>query len=186
MSNDSDFDLNELCRVSGVTPRTVRYYIQQGLLPTPSSRGRGARYGQGHLNRLRLIGVLRGDDMPLSRIRETLEGLDDEAAAAMLEASASSAQGSALDYVRSLLMASDGHVMRRTDSVSSAHHTVMQNRRAWGPQAKEPGEWRSQWERISITPDVELHVRRPLPRKTARAVDRLTEAARDLFRGETQ
>src|SRR5690606_31889349 len=29
------YDLNELCRRGGVTARTVRFYIQQGLLPPP-------------------------------------------------------------------------------------------------------------------------------------------------------
>ena len=32
---------------------------------------------------------------------------------------------------------------------------------------------RSQWERIDLAPDIELHVRRPLPRPTAKQVDRL-------------
>ena len=40
---------------------------------------------------------------------------------------------------------------------------------------------RSQWERVSLTPDIELHVRRPLTRHQNRRVDRLVAIARELF-----
>ncbi len=40
---------------------------------------------------------------------------------------------------------------------------------------------RSQWERITLAPDIELHVRRPLPRPLAKQVDRLVSIARDLL-----
>ena len=40
---------------------------------------------------------------------------------------------------------------------------------------------RSTWERHSITPDVELHVRRPLDRATNKRVERLARIARELF-----
>jgi hypothetical protein len=43
---------------------------------------------------------------------------------------------------------------------------------------------RSQWERVSITSDIELHVRRPLSRRDNRLVERLLAFARQL--GEEQ
>ena len=43
----------------------------------------------------------------------------------------------------------------------------------------------SQWERIEIAPDVELHVRRPLSRHQNRAVERLIAFARNLFQEGT-
>ncbi len=39
---------------------------------------------------------------------------------------------------------------------------------------------RSQWERIALTPDIELHVRRPLSRRDNRLVERLIAFARQL------
>ena len=45
---------------------------------------------------------------------------------------------------------------------------------------------RSQWERIDLAPDIELHVRRPLSRATAKQLDRLIAVARDLFAKENQ
>jgi hypothetical protein len=53
------------------------------------------------------------------------------------------------------------------------------------PPTNTPME-RSQWERVSLAPDIELHIRRPLARQTAKRVDRLIEIARDLFREENQ
>jgi hypothetical protein len=40
---------------------------------------------------------------------------------------------------------------------------------------------RSQWERISLGPDVELHIRRPLMRAQQKGVDRLVTIARELL-----
>ena len=42
-------------------------------------------------------------------------------------------------------------------------------------------EVRSQWDRISLDPDVELHVRRPLTRHNTKRVERLIAIARTLF-----
>jgi hypothetical protein len=56
------------------------------------------------------------------------------------------------------------------------------------PEAAQPVQasrsTRSTWERIPLAPDVELHVRRPLSREQNRHVERLLEAARDLFAEE--
>ena len=32
---DDPYSLADLARLAGVTPRTVRYYVAQGLLPSP-------------------------------------------------------------------------------------------------------------------------------------------------------
>ncbi|MGQ0714872.1 MAG: MerR family transcriptional regulator [Gemmatimonadaceae bacterium] len=43
----------------------MRYYIQQGLLPAPESRGPGAHYHEGHLARLRLHSSPPGRTPPI-------------------------------------------------------------------------------------------------------------------------
>ena len=50
---DINFSLIELSNSTGVDSRTIRHYISIGLLPSPFSRGRSAKYGQIHLDRLR-------------------------------------------------------------------------------------------------------------------------------------
>ena len=97
----TQFELPDLCDQAEVTVRTVRYYIAQGLLPSPGQTGPGARYGQGHLDRLRLIRKLQREHLPLAEIRRRLEVLsDDEVAALLGDVMPASKPGSALDYVR--------------------------------------------------------------------------------------
>jgi hypothetical protein len=47
-----------------------------------------------------------------------------------------------------------------------------------------PQPARSNWERMTLTPDIELHIRRPLTRQQNRSVERLLEFARELFAEE--
>jgi hypothetical protein len=47
--------------------------------------------------------------------------------------------------------------------------------------SSRPVHDRSTWERLVISPDVELHVRRPLDRTTNKRVDQLERIARELF-----
>ena len=52
-----------------------------------------------------------------------------------------------------------------------------------GPARPTTGD-RSTWERLAITPDVEINVRRPLDRRTNKLVERLARIARELFDDE--
>ena len=49
------YSMDELAGRSGFCPRTIRLYIERGLLPGSHGRGRGAGYDQKHLFRLLLI-----------------------------------------------------------------------------------------------------------------------------------
>ncbi|MFE5475875.1 MerR family transcriptional regulator [Nocardia sp. NPDC056541] len=68
----------EIARMSGVTPRTLRYYDEIGLLPPAGIRSNGYRvYEQEQLLRLQQILVLRELDMPLDAIAAILDGQTD-------------------------------------------------------------------------------------------------------------
>ena len=71
------FSLAELSQETGVEERTIRHYISIGVLPPPSSRGRGARYDQVHLERLKAIRVLQREHK-LDKIREILSSISPE------------------------------------------------------------------------------------------------------------
>jgi len=77
--DETRYSLQELTRAANVSVRTVRYYIAEGLLPPPVSAGARSFYGESHLDRLRLIGLLKDSFLPLKEIRRRLTGLDDEA-----------------------------------------------------------------------------------------------------------
>ena len=55
MNSKDELNLAELSEETGVSPRTIRYYISRGLLPGPNQAGRSASYGREHLERLRAI-----------------------------------------------------------------------------------------------------------------------------------
>ena len=53
--DDADWNLQELADQTGVSARTIRYYIARGALDGPSGAGRSASYGPRHAERLREI-----------------------------------------------------------------------------------------------------------------------------------
>jgi DNA-binding transcriptional MerR regulator len=87
----SRFSIEELATKAGVSRRTVRYYVQRGLLPAPYGLGRGRHYGEEHLAALLQAKMLqeRGED--LEGIREILSG--PSPAGKDLECDTSMAQG---------------------------------------------------------------------------------------------
>ena len=52
------------------------------------------------------------------------------------------------------------------------------------PAEGSTAEQRSQWDRIALTPNIEIHVRRPLGRLENRRVERLITIARQVLREE--
>lgn len=186
------YSLTELADVAGVTPRTVRYYISQGLLPSPGTSGPGAKYDDTHLDRLRLIRRLQREHLPLAEIRQRLEGLDPEAIKSLVVAEAPRVrEESALEYVRALLEPRVEPPQAAPPPPALAPQSLL--RRASSaipgitgpkPTPAPPQMERSQWERISLAADVELHIRRPLPRPIAKQVDRIVSIARDLLEEE--
>jgi DNA-binding transcriptional MerR regulator len=171
----ADYTLQQLADQADVTPRTIRYYIAQGLLPSPGA-GPGAHYTDEQLSRLQVIKRLQASHLPLAAIRSLLEHAGDDAALWTLAPPAppaSPTKQSASDYIRSVL------------------DPVFPSAPAWLPAPKSapagpsnplpPQPDRSQWDRISLSPDVELHIRRPLTRDQNRRVDRLIAIARELL-----
>ena len=68
-----NLSLAELSERAGVPPRTIRFYIAQGLLPGPIRSGRGAIYGKAHLQRLDRIKTLQAKGMTLAEVAFALE-----------------------------------------------------------------------------------------------------------------
>jgi DNA-binding transcriptional MerR regulator len=240
---DDLYTIADLARLADVTPRTIRYYVAQGLLPSPEGAGRATRYSEGHLARLRLIRRLQREHLPLSDIRVRMERMGDGEVQAALDAAdepdvaATPVTGTAatLAYVRGL-MTRAGVSPRFYHSTADAQADVasetampdafertapdefpLRNEPGEAPYPPRPAPWtvppspalpaaspaqsprrriseaaprstggdRSTWERLVITPDVELHVRRPLDRASNKRVDRLARIARELFDDET-
>lgn len=185
---EQTFDLKRLCELAGpeISGRTVHYYIQQGLLPHAGTAGPGAKYDRRHLVRLQLIKRLQREYLPLAEIRERMRTLTDaEVAQALAESTpapgpgmvepGATEPGTALDYVRQVLA-------KGTDSRRVQPDLAVRLRQAQGTVRPPVGWDRSQWDRIALTPDFELHVRRPLTREGNRRLERLLEAAQRILK----
>ncbi|MGB9724057.1 MAG: MerR family transcriptional regulator [Chloroflexia bacterium] len=64
--------IGELAERSEVTVRTIRYYIEEGLLPQPPRRGKYGDFDASYLQRLRLIRRLKEERLSLPAIRSRL------------------------------------------------------------------------------------------------------------------
>jgi len=70
------YTLSDVCEMTGVSRRNVRYYIQEGLVDRPNGAGRGAWYGRDHLIQLMVIGHWQAEGLSLQRIRDLLQAKD--------------------------------------------------------------------------------------------------------------
>lgn len=76
MSETGAYDVGQFSALGGVSRRTVRYYVQEGLLPAPLGLGRGARYGDEHLERLLKVKSLQEEGLTLDEVRRALRRPD--------------------------------------------------------------------------------------------------------------
>ncbi len=60
--------IEDLAELTGFSRRTIRYYIQEGLVEPPAGRGRGGFYYDSHLKRLLQIKALQEKGMGISAI----------------------------------------------------------------------------------------------------------------------
>ncbi|MFB1484021.1 MerR family transcriptional regulator [Corallococcus sp. RDP092CA] len=74
----TEWKLAALAEEVGVSPRTVRYYVQRGLLPAPPFKGPDTVYGEEHRVRLKAIRVLQARFLPLDAIQAELLRLSPE------------------------------------------------------------------------------------------------------------
>ena len=183
----ADFDITELCERADVTPRTVHFYVQQGLLPPAGSPGPGARYSDGHVARVRLIRLLQKQHLPLAEIGKRIRGLSDAEVTALVAETKErrpEPRGSALDYIRSVLAeprSAEEAVApaARRSSTSIASPPARPSTPAPATPAATPA--RSQWERHMLADGMELHVRRPLSRIEQRQFEKLMAAAKAIL-----
>lgn len=78
------YTISDLERETGVSSRTIRYYIAEGLLQPAYGRGPSATYDSDHMLRLRMIQQLKDTRLPLTAIKERLDELTPDDIAVML------------------------------------------------------------------------------------------------------
>jgi DNA-binding transcriptional MerR regulator len=77
MKHDDTFSIDQLSSLTETPRRTVRYYIQQGLVDRPEGSKRGSFYTTRHLEQLLEIRKWQRAGLSLERIRDLLVVPDD-------------------------------------------------------------------------------------------------------------
>jgi len=191
--------INQLARQANVSVRTIRYYINEGLLPSPEVRGRYSYYDESYLLRIRLIKRLQDAFLPLKEIRLQMEALDiAEIKNLLVEKDEKVIPGSeiphleynvlpgiketssAAEYITRILEArpvvpgrlgQTGH--RQLQAAPSAPLTAK--------QVLKGADRNDTWRRVEIIPGIELHIKDALYKKHFNMIDRLIEFTRNLF-----
>jgi DNA-binding transcriptional MerR regulator len=145
MAEATLYTISQLAELAGVTPRTIRYYTAEGLLPRPDARGQYALYGEEHLLRLQLIAQLKETYLPLGEIKARIENLDDVQIRALLDEYRESLAppASAADYlaqVRTRQQAPQAarHLAERAESYAAAETPMLSLRPPAAPAAPAP------------------------------------------------
>ena len=144
-----EWKLTELAEAAGVSPRTVRYYVQRGLLPAPPFKGPDTVYGEEHLVRLKAIRVLQARFLPLDAIQVELTRLGPDELKALADAEPTSLASEAVPAAPSR----PGPVKDEAPANPSAPVTS--------------------WRRWELAPGLELHLADTADAKTRALMERV-------------
>jgi DNA-binding transcriptional MerR regulator len=185
--------LSDLADASCIEPRTIRSWVAQGLLPAPISRGAGARYPAGTIQRLLAIRTMRDLlGMSLADIRRELLVASPEQVIAYAERGAQPQANTASPPEPSSALAYLGGLRAKSAAFPAAAAPAKPQvlgfealelnlaRERSEPARKARAE---DWLRIPITPDTELHVRGPLDAEQKTRLERCADLIRDILLG---
>ena len=65
--------IGELADKSGVSRRTVRFYVQKGLIDPPIGKGRSSGYSARHLEQIQRVRTFQREGLELDQIQELPE-----------------------------------------------------------------------------------------------------------------
>lgn len=199
-----ELSIDDLEKHSGLSVRTLHYYMQKGLLPSPEKRGKYASYSQEHLDRLDLILILKEMHLPLKEIRILLDSLtpteiqhyreDQEDLLVKLKAakpdaqeSNSGSESSALDYIKELEKAQTRFYQLREEQTQLTYFMNNQSivRKELTTGAEKLSE-EERWRRVILTDGIELHIRELGDKETLYKLERLRSFAKSLFERNLQ
>jgi len=205
----SGLSLQDLSSETGVEPRTIRSYVEKGVIPGPDSLGRGAKYPRETLDRLKVLQLLRDANraLTLDQIRVLLQGIGpshmraiaegDLRIGAVIDTDAIRASQppntAALQYLRNLRHSGSIDFKRawRASSQAVPHAdddqlpALESAARALAALVGLPASSRSargeNWYRISLTPDIELSVRGEFGTEQLAQLHRIGDSLRTLL-----
>ena len=201
----SSLTIADLATRAGVTARTIRYYVAEGLLPPPEGHGQHRLYSSHHLRLLGAIKHLKEAYLPLVEIRRRLAHLSDADLERLTATgheplptdgtptipSHLSMRGSTPEFV-------PGHGGGRVPSNPIARLYAGSNLAPeWSPAAyqggpssrtiseptseRAPSEASTIWHRVILAPGVEIHFQPSGDRRRDEAIAHVIRAATSLL-----
>ncbi|BCY16842.1 MAG: MerR family transcriptional regulator [Chloroflexi bacterium] len=166
---EEQYQISELANITGHTVRTIRYYMDEGLLPQPVIQGRYAYFGDSYIPRLKLIQRLKDAYLPLREIRRILDSLNDEQIKDYAEKDDLSELGvsalippatlGAVGYIESVLKNQNRERIRESQNrqsfLSSKSNAVTNDSGRSSNRLEKEG---TQWRRIELRKGIELHI----------------------------
>lgn len=73
MNEQPSYSIDQIARLSAVSVRTIRFWIQSGVVPPPNGSGRGATYGAEHLEAVLRVLRWQAEGLSLDGMRARLE-----------------------------------------------------------------------------------------------------------------
>lgn len=201
---NTELTLEDLAKLSKMSIRTLRYYIQEGLLPGPDTRGKFASYSREHLARIKMIKRLKDKYLPLQQIKQLLDNMSEDDIHQMMqyqdelypgmnqarfeisqEVSSPETASNALDYIRALeqehgLMQSVNEP--KTSVIRSPNKEFFLNEKL-GPYQSPPSSRvrRESWRKIIFLDGLELHVSSAREKEFKAEIQQLIEFTRNLL-----
>jgi DNA-binding transcriptional MerR regulator len=181
------YSLNDLSEATGIEARTIRSYIERGLLPSANTRGRGASYSADHLSRLQAIQALRRarPTISLDEIRILLHQLTPAQlrgiSAGSITAGTTSAEPAEDEADEELPIERALDWTEAATNLTGIERLVRILRGVSSLPASERQSAIEGWKRIAITPDVELCVRAEFSSDQLAAFQELAGQLRHLF-----
>lgn len=183
-----EYSIGELADAAGVSSRTIRYYVSEGLLPPPVGAGPNSRYTDQHRRQLEIIGRLKAQYLPLKEIRRRLIGHGSP-----LQTAPSSAAPSADAEPRPFPVMS-----RRSREIAEtrAYHLNIAAADAASPMPSEPAESMvaysmalptlpdpdRPWRRVAISDEAELLITEDQYRRNQDKIDWLIQWAKKVLK----
>lgn len=153
--NQGRYLIDELCSLTGFSRRTIRYYVQNGLVDPPAGRGRGGYYSDAHVGQLARIRELQEQGYRLEAIRGMI--------ARPSEPSMPSAPAEKADEA----------LMSAVSEYCAAP-----------PASRHTETPRDAWTRYAVAPGVELHLSIDAERRLGSAVGTALETLRSVIERE--
>jgi len=191
------YTISELEKRTGLNRRTIHFYAKEKLIPPPDGAGGGARYGEEHLLRLKLIGEMQKSHLKLSGIREALDAMSIEEMRSLVDkvdasrhqvwdrealeswlspdennlsyslSSASAPRQAELDDIKSMSFLKMGKERLANNQQNSAGY--LQDLKRSQPAQEES------WQRFDVTEGLEVNVRSDIAKRYRQLIVKLVD-----------